>query len=116
MLVALRGSPRPWHDIVLDLEFTIVSGEFEMYLRYWPDKRSYSIKFNAAAGYEPNKPYRMTVHVKGSSISLKQAEQPENRDRIDPNTSRTGGVGFGVNPGSKVIISVCKLKVLRPKG
>jgi hypothetical protein len=105
-----------WHDIVLDLEFTIVSGEFDLYLRYWPDKRYYSIKFNAAAGYEANKPYRMMVHVKGSSISLKQAEQPENRDRADPNTSRTGGVGFGVNPGSKVIISVCKLKVLRPKG
>ena len=105
-----------WHDIVLDLEFTIVAGEFDLYLRYWPDKRYYSIKFNAAAGYEANKPYRMTVHVKGSSISLKQAEQPENRDRADPNTSRTGGVGFGINPGSKVIISVCKLKVLRPKG
>jgi hypothetical protein len=106
----------PWHDIVLDLEFTILSGEFEMYLRYWPDKRSYKIKFDAPSGYEPNKPYRMTIHVKGSSVSLKQPEQPENRDKMDPTTSRTGGVGFGVNPGSKVIISVCKLKVLRPKG
>ena len=35
---------------------------------------------------------------------------------MDATTSRTGGVGFGVNLGSKVIISVCKLKVLRPKG
>jgi hypothetical protein len=38
---------------------------------------------------------------------------PENRDRIQPSTSRTGGVGFGLTPGSKADISKLGLKVLR---
>ena len=79
-------------------------------------RRATLVRFAPSEGYELNKPYRMTIHVKGSQISLKQADQPENRDRFKVDTSRTGGIGFGMKDGSKAIISVCKLKVLRPKG
>jgi hypothetical protein len=103
----------PWHDLVLDLEFTILSGELEMYVRYWPDKSSYQMRFSPSEGYELNKPYRMTVRVKGSTITLQQADQPENRDRFMVGMSRTGGVGFGLRPGSKAEISRLNLKVLR---
>jgi hypothetical protein len=103
----------PWHDIVLDLEFTILSGDFEMYLRYWPDRKAYKIRFGPRDGYELNKPYRMTIRVKGSDVSLSQPDQPENRDRIQPSTSRTGGIGFGLTPGFKAVISRLGMKVLR---
>jgi hypothetical protein len=103
----------PWHDLVIDLEFAILQGDCEMYLRYEPSKKAYLIRFNSKEGYELNKAYRMTIRVKGSSISLKAPDQPENRDKFQASTSRTGGIGFGLEPGSKVVISSCKLKVLR---
>jgi hypothetical protein len=103
----------PWHDLSIDLEFTIVEGGFEMYLRYEQAKKSYRINFKPSEGYELNKPYRMTVKVKGSSISLKAPDLPENRDRLDAAVSRTGGIGFGIAAGSKVTISRLMVKVLR---
>jgi hypothetical protein len=103
----------PWNDFVIDLEFTIQAGSCEMYLRYWPDKRSYRILFSPAEGYEVGKTYRMTLKVKGSTISLTQPEQPENRDKMDATTSRTGGIGFGLPAGSRVLISKLNMKVLR---
>lgn len=103
----------PWHDVVIDLEFTLVSGEMEMYVRYWPDRKSYMIRFNPSEGYELNKSYRMTLRIKGSTISLKAPDQPENRDRFSTDTSRTGGLGFGMKEGAKAVITRCDLKVLR---
>jgi hypothetical protein len=102
-----------WHDIVIDLEFTIDSGELDLYLRYWPDKKYYAIKFNEASGFEPAKRHRMTIGIKGSTITLAQPGKPLNSDTIAFVTSRTGGIGFGLNPGSKVTISKLTVKVLR---
>jgi hypothetical protein len=107
------GQRTSWNDLVIDLEFTIQAGEFEVYLRYWPDKRSYRIRFSPTEGYDVGKTYRMTLKVKGSTISLKQPDQPENRDKMDATTSRTGGIGFGLQPGSKVVLSQLNMKVLR---
>jgi hypothetical protein len=112
---ALPPRSTPWYDIALDLEFTILQEGFEMYLRFDQAKKNYRINFNPKEGYELNKPYRMTVRVKGSTITLKPADQAENRDRLDPSTSRQGGIGFGVPKNASVVISVCKVKVLRPK-
>ena len=55
----------------------------------------------------------MTIKVKGSAITLKQAEQPGSRDTFAPTTSLTGGIGFGLRPSSKVSISKLTMKVLR---
>jgi hypothetical protein len=110
---ALPPRSAPWRDIVIDLEFTLLSGEMEMYVRYWPDRKSYQIRFAPSEGYELNKAYRMTVRVKGSQISLKQPDQPENSDRLRADVSRTGGIGFGLKPGSMAEISRFNLKVLR---
>lgn len=102
-----------WHDIVLDLEFTIASGELDLYLRYWPDRRFYTIKFNEASGFEPAKRHRMTIRIKGSTITLAQPGEPSKSDTMIFATSRTGGIGFGLNAGSKAEISKLTVKVLR---
>jgi hypothetical protein len=103
----------PWHDLVIDLEFTIVSGECDLFLRYWPDKRYYAMKFNQAAGFESAKRHRMTIRIKGSTLTLTQPGQPSKSDTMAIGTSRTGGIGFGLNLGSKVSISKLDIKVLR---
>jgi hypothetical protein len=105
----------PWHDLIIDLNFTIVSGGFQLYLRYWPDKRNFMLNIDPKAGYELNKPYQVTIKIKGSKVELTMPDQPAQNDVMNPNTSRTGGIGFGLAPGSKLIISSCKLKLLRPK-
>jgi hypothetical protein len=109
----LPARAAPWNDLVIELEFTLLAGEMDMYLRYWPDRKSYRIRFAPTEGYEMNRPYPMTIRVKGSQVSLKQPDQPENRDRLQPSVSRTGGFGFGLPPGSKAEISKLRMKVLR---
>src|SRR5262245_33538598 len=39
-VASIAGWRPPWHDFVLDLEFKILAGRFELLARYWPDKRS----------------------------------------------------------------------------
>jgi hypothetical protein len=114
-VVSCAGWKPAWHDLVLDMNFTIVAGEFQLYTRYWPDKRSYMLEFGPKQGYELNKPYQITIKIKGSKFEMMQPDQPPQMDLMKENTSRTGGVGFAVPPGTKVILSSCKVKVLRPK-
>jgi hypothetical protein len=106
---------KPWRDLVVDLEFTIVSGGFQLYLRYWPDERSYVMRIDPSAGYELNKPYRATIRIKGRGVELSMPDQPVLHDLLGPTTSRTGGIGFGVPAGSSVILSSCKVKILWPR-
>lgn len=115
MGVASLLPPRaaPWNDLIIELEFTVISGEVEMYLRYWPDKKSYLIRFGPKADYEANKRYSVTLSVKGSTVTLAKAPNATATDKIRIDTSRTGGIGFAVAPEAKVEISKLRLKVLR---
>jgi hypothetical protein len=92
---------------------TLLSGELEMYLRYLPRKKAYRIRFAPAEGYELDKPHSMTIRIRGSEVSLKHPDQPENEDRFHLTTSRTGGLGFGLKPGSKAVVTKLTMKVLR---
>jgi hypothetical protein len=114
-VVSFAGWDPPWHDIVMDMNFTIVQGSFELYLRYHPAKRWFTLNFDQKAGYELNKPYQITLRIKGSKVELTAPDQQPQTDMLTENTNRTGGIGFGLAPGSKVIISSCKVKVLRPR-
>lgn len=105
----------PWHDLIVNLNFTIVSGEIELWTRYWPGKRAFSIKMNPESGFELNKPHDITLRIKGSKIEFLVPDQAPKVDTFSVNTSRTGGIAFSLNPGSKVIISTCKVKLLRPR-
>jgi tetratricopeptide (TPR) repeat protein len=109
----LPAKEAPWKDLVLDYEFTIRSGDFELYVRYWPDKASYRIRFDPRDGYDVGKRYQGRIKIKGSTISLKTPDQPENRDQFGLSTSRTGGIALGVSQGSKVEFTRFELKVLR---
>ena len=91
----------------------IDSGELDLYLRYWPDKRYYAIKFNEASGFETGEAPPVTIRIKGSTITLARPGKPSNSDTMAIATSRTGGIGFGLNSGSKVTISKLNVKVLR---
>jgi hypothetical protein len=114
-VVSFAGWTPPWHDVVLDLEFTILSGRFELYLRYLPTRRWYQLDFGPDAGYELNKPHQVTLRVKGSTVEMIAPDQPLQTGQIDLRTSRTGGVGFGLPPGGEIVLSSCKIKVLRPR-
>src|SRR4029078_12431340 len=76
----LPTKAEPWRDLVIDLEFTILAGRFDLGLCYGPDIKYYLIRFDAQNGYELEKPYRMTLGIKGSSVSLKQPDTPLNAD------------------------------------
>jgi hypothetical protein len=104
----------PWHDFVLDLEFTLVSGDLELCLRCGPGRGGYRMRFGRSEGYELGKPHRLTISVKGSEVSLKPEGQPDKlRDRMIVEMGRTGGIGFALDPGAKAVISRLDLKVLR---
>jgi hypothetical protein len=106
------GTP-PWRDLVMDLQFTLVSGGFDVFLRYAPSARHYMVRFDQSSGYELAKPYHVTLRVKGSKVEMLEADRKPQTDVLSWNTSRTGGIGFGLQPGSKVLISSLTLKVLR---
>jgi hypothetical protein len=110
-LDAPRGTE--WHDLVLDLEFTIVKDGFQLFLRWEPGRKGYMLRFAPSEGYDLNKPYRMTIRIKGSTASLKASDAPENRGTLDPTTSRTGGIAFGLTNGASIIVSRCSIKFLR---
>ena len=98
----------------MDLNFTIVSGGgFELYLRYWPGRSNYLIGFRPEAGYELGKPYQVTIRVKGKRVELSQPVEKPQIDKLSVAVGQTGGVGFALHPGDKVVISSCKIKVLR---
>ena len=109
----LPPAARPWNDLVIDLEIIVISGQLEMYLRYGPRTKAYLIRFSPTEGYELDKPYPMTIRIRGSEVWLKHPDQPENKDRFHLTTSRTGGLGFGLKPGSKAVVTKLTMKVLR---
>jgi hypothetical protein len=112
-VVSFGGWDPPWHDLVLDLNFTIQSGGFQLCLRYWPQRRWFQLEFDQRSGYELDKAYQVTIRVKGSTVTLLAPDQNPQFDILQPTTSRTGGVGFGLRPGSVVRLSTCRLKLLR---
>ncbi len=117
-LFSIDGWSQKWTDLVLDIEFTIVAGEFDMMMRYRPDGyKPYTATYKAGeGGFNANEPYRMTVRVMGSTVEIEQADQPKSGDVLQPTVSRNGGIGFAVPKGSKIVISRCDLRVLRPRG
>jgi hypothetical protein len=110
--LGLSAEP-PWHDLTLDLEFTIVAGSFELYLRFLPAKPNFLISFAPSGGYELGKLQKATIRIKGRRVELLRPEKQPLTEKFAPKTSRSGGLGFGLEAGSKVVISSCKLKVLR---
>ena len=115
---SIDGWTQKWTDIVMDIEFTIVAGEFDMMLRYRPDGyKPYTATYKAGeGGFNANELYRMTVRIKGSSVEFEQTDQPKNGDTLQPSVSRNGGIGFAVPKGAKIVISRCDMRVLRPRG
>lgn len=120
-ILSLDGWSKPaWHDLVIDIEFEILSGGFEFYLRYVPGYKYFTLAFpgkdkDAKEGYDLNTPIRMQIKVIGSKVTISQGDQPEFSDTIEATVSRTGGIGIGVMTGSKVAIKACTIKVLRPR-
>jgi hypothetical protein len=103
----------PWHDLAIDFEFTIVAGELDLYLRYWPDAKPFAIRLSPQTDFEIGKLYRASIRVQGSRVTFRPHGQPEAVDTLGIAISRTGGVGFGVRAGSRVDVSAFKVKVLR---
>jgi hypothetical protein len=115
----------PWYDLVLDFEFEILKGGFELYLRYRPDGYTYYTlgfssvpsKAGETANYEVGKTYRVQIKIKGSEVKVtEEGNTGEAGQILLPSVSRTGGVGFGLPTGAKVAIKSCTVKVLRPRG
>lgn len=112
---SIDGWSEKWTDLVLDLEFTIVSGEFDLMLRYRPDGiQPFTATFKAGeGGFNADERYRMTFKIRGTSVEFEQPDQPPNSDTFRPTVSLHGGIGFAVPKGSKIVISRCAVRVLR---
>jgi hypothetical protein len=120
-LVALSGwrPTDPWHDVVLDLEFTVLSGKFDLLLRYTRNSKSAPIIVDPTdpkSGYKLKTPHKMTIKIVGSRLELVGDGGPDAKrtDILAPDVSRLGGVAFALDPDSRVLISKCTVKVLRP--
>jgi hypothetical protein len=122
-LVSLVGwkSTDPWYDVVINLEFTIVSGKFDMFLRFMPKSKYSQLSFDPndpKSGYKLNTPYKMTIKIIGSRMDFIEEGGAESvrTDQLKPDVSRVGGLAFALDSDTKLTISNCTVKVLRPQG
>lgn len=114
---SIDGWSQKWTDLVMDIEFTIVAGEFDMMLRYRPGQKPYTVAYQAGVGgFNASEAIRMTVRIKGSEVEFEQQNQAKTGQRLQYSVSRNGGIGFAVPKGSKIVISRCDMRVLRPRG
>ncbi len=105
-----------WQDIILDVEFTITAGDsFTSMYRYLPGKKAYELgyKVDPNTGFQLNKNYHQIIRVVGSSFTQKESGNPDQSDKLGFSVSRTGGIGFALKPGTKMVFSTFKVKVLR---
>jgi hypothetical protein len=113
-------------DFVLDIEFTITKGEFEMYLRVGKrfDGTVETMKLSALE--EPSNPtfilmpgesYSGTITYIGSSwVCELSAGDPAGNEAVKWSQSRKGGIGFLIPPESEFKITRMRVRSLRQSG
>lgn len=120
------GDREQFRDFVLDFEFTILKGEFELYARVGKrfDGTVESLKFsaldespNASFLLSANEPYSGTLTFIGSSWTCElSAGDPQTVEQVKWVQSRRGGIGLLVPTESEVKITRMRIKSLRQSG
>ncbi|MCK6448456.1 MAG: hypothetical protein L6Q99_18860, partial [Planctomycetes bacterium] len=120
------GDREQFRDFVLDFEFTILKGEFELYARVGKrfDGTVESLKFsaleespNASFLLSSNESYSGTLTFIGSSWTCElSAGDPQTVEQVKWVQSRRGGIGLLVPTEAEVKITRMRIKSLRQSG
>ncbi len=116
------GDREQWRDFVLDMQFTLESGEFELYTRLGQraDSTVPMVKFSTSGegAIVAGKQYEITVKMIGSTLELIYYPEDFTPDPITANwtQSRKGAVGFLLPAGTKMKVTRMRVKELRSSG
>ena len=112
------GDREIWRDFIMDMEFTMDSGDFKMYLRLGlnPNNTVTQVKFKSGAdGIVAGKKYQVTLKVIGSTVELVYYPEdvPSEPTTVDWTKSRKGAVGFALSEGTRLKFTRLKVRELR---
>jgi len=108
-----------FRDFVLEMEFTLVKGHADVYLRLGKraDSRVYSFRLDTEGrdAIVAGQQYRAEVTFIGSTVTVNvKAEGVSPRsDEVFWGKSRKGAIGFVLPPGSELTVSQLRIRVLR---
>jgi hypothetical protein len=113
------GDKEQWRDFVVDFEFTIQKGSFEMYFRLGPslqDKTQwieYGVDDSVKTPKNAGEKYSTTISVIGSTFVWTEEGLAAPEDQIHWSFRRKGAVGIVVPEGAEVIFTKMRIRVLR---
>jgi hypothetical protein len=115
------GDREQWRDFVVDLEFTLESGSFDLYLRIGTKADGTVPQVNFTAGQDglvAGKSYEITGKMIGSSLEV--STYPEDMETAVANLqwamSRLGGLGFSLKETTRLKITRLRVRELRMSG
>ena len=109
------GSEKGWRDFVLETEVVIESFGFALFGRCGrPEKPvRYDLRAKPDAGISQGETYKVTLTVTGLKGKVEISDVGMDKVKVNPMGSLAGGVGFVLEPGNKVRVKSCRVKVLR---
>ncbi len=116
------GYKEQWRDLVLDMEFTLESGEFELYTRLGEraDSTVPMVKFSTSGegAIVAGKQYEITVKLIGSTLEViyNPEDQTPQPLPVKWQQSRKGEIGFLLPSGAKLKVTRMRVKELRSSG
>jgi hypothetical protein len=120
------GDREQFRDFVLDFEFTIAKGEFDLYARVggrfddtveWMRFSSLEESEKASFLLSANESYSGTLTYIGSAWNCElSAGDPYGNEKVSWTKSRRGGIGLRVPPEADVKITRMRIKSLRQSG
>jgi hypothetical protein len=108
-----------WRDFALEMEFTLVKGRADVYLRLGrrADSRVYNFVLDTEGrdALVAGQQYRAEITFIGStaSINIKAEGVSPRSDEVFWGKSRKGAIGFVIPAGSELTISQMRIRVLR---
>lgn len=111
------GDREQWRDFTMEMEFTIESGETQIYFRI--GKRadntveSYNLTTELAGGLQKNTKYTAVGSFIGSKLSFKVGDFDPYESDVKWTQSRRGGIALKIPDGTKMRITKFRVKELR---
>ncbi|MEO6708877.1 MAG: hypothetical protein ABI054_12710, partial [Planctomycetota bacterium] len=112
------GDREQWRDLEIEMEFTLESGDFDLYFRLGKKPDNSVTKVNISAGENglvAGKTYVITARMIGSMLTMTYYPEDLQQDpaRIPWIKVRKGGLGFGLQAGTRMKITKLRVHELR---
>jgi hypothetical protein len=114
------GDREQWRDFVVNMDFTLESGDFKLFLRLGQRADSTVAQVNFKTGTEPGnivagKKYSVTIKMIGSLVTMTYYPEDQQYEPVKTSWtwSRRGALGFSLSPETRLTVSRLRVKELR---